>query len=225
MSHNPVAGGSFGSALPFVLRWEGGFVDLAADHGGATNRGITQAVYDRWRNETGKPARDVRQLRDDELEGIYLANYWQPAHCEVLAPPLALAHFDTAVNMGCGRAVRFLQQALGCGVDGQFGDATRRSAEACQAGSTVALYCSAREALYRAIVQNKPNQAVFLKGWMNRLNDLRAVVGVAGFTRPATRGRSTPPEPDFGDTGYIARVADGADDDPGLEPPPVGRHR
>jgi len=37
-----------------------------------------------------------------------------------MATPLDLVQFDTAVNMGPGRAVRFLQQAVGCGVDGDF---------------------------------------------------------------------------------------------------------
>ena len=208
MAHDPIVDRSFESALTFVLRWEGGFVDLPADHGGATNRGITQAVYDRWRNEEGQPARDVRRLDDAELKAIYLEKYWAPAHCDVLAAPLQLAQFDTAVNMGCGRAVRFLQQALGCGVDGQFGDGTRRHADACDAGGTVAAYCSVREAFYRSIVQNKPDQAVFIKGWINRLDDLRAAAGVAGFARPATRGHSARTAPDFGDTGYIAKVPD-----------------
>jgi len=40
---------AFETALPFVLRWEGGFVDHPADPGGRTNRGVTQRTYDAWR--------------------------------------------------------------------------------------------------------------------------------------------------------------------------------
>ena len=41
-----MASDEFVAALPFVLRWEGGFVNHPNDPGGATNAGVTQAVYD-----------------------------------------------------------------------------------------------------------------------------------------------------------------------------------
>jgi len=54
---------------------------------------------------------------------------------DLLGSPLDLVQFDTAVNMGPGRAVRFLQQAVGCGVDGDFGPATERAVMACESRS------------------------------------------------------------------------------------------
>jgi len=36
----------FAAALPFVLRWEGGYVDHPDDPGGRTNKGVTQKTYD-----------------------------------------------------------------------------------------------------------------------------------------------------------------------------------
>ena len=47
---------SFRAALPFVLRWEGGFVHHPDDPGGATNQGVTQRVYDAWRAAEGTGA-------------------------------------------------------------------------------------------------------------------------------------------------------------------------
>ena len=110
----------FEPALAFVLRWEGGLVDNPADPGGRTNKGITQKVYDAWRQQQGEPPRDVQQIEDSEVSTIYQAQYWTPASCESLAAPLALAEFDTAVNMGVGRAIRFLQTAVKCTADGSF---------------------------------------------------------------------------------------------------------
>jgi lysozyme family protein len=191
---------AFEAALPFILRWEGGFVDHPADPGGRTNKGVTQKVYEAWRRRQGLPQRDVKLIEDAEVQAIYEAGYWLPPRCDLLAQPLGLVQFDTAVNMGPARAVRFLQRAVGCDADGDFGPGTERAVAACDAGNAVEKYCNIREAFYRQIVQNNPSQAVFLKGWMNRLNSLRREAGLPGFESAA--------DFDLGDTGFIARIPD-----------------
>ena len=57
-------------SMPFVLRWEGGYVNHPADPGGATNKGVTQKVYDSWRKRQGLATRDVRQLEEAEMHAI-----------------------------------------------------------------------------------------------------------------------------------------------------------
>lgn len=116
---------AFSAALPFVLRWEGGFVNNHNDPGGATNRGVTHAVYNAWRTRQGQPSRDVRDIADDEVHSIYGADYWVPPRCDLLRHQLDLVQFDTAVNMGPGRAVRLLQGTLGCEVDSATSAAAR----------------------------------------------------------------------------------------------------
>jgi lysozyme family protein len=188
------------AALRFVLRWEGGLVDHPDDPGGRTNKGVTQKVYDGWRKRQGQVPQDVKLIDDAEVHAIYAADYWLPPRCDLLATPLDLVQFDTAVNMGVGRAVRFLQAAVGCGVDGDFGPGTERAVAGCDTGGTVADYCRRREAFYRGLVEKNPKLAVFLKGWMNRLNALRKEAGLPGFESAAPL--------DFGDAAYIARVPD-----------------
>lgn len=178
---------AFEASLPFVLRWEGGFVDHPNDPGGRTNKGVTQRVYDAWRKRQGLPVREVKRLDDTELHRIYESGYWIPPHCDRLARQLDLVHFDTAVNMGPGRAVRFLQKAAGCGVDGDFGSQTEKAVQACRPGDLIASYCATREAYYRELVRRNASLGVFLKGWLNRLNALRHEVGLAGF-EAAPRG-------------------------------------
>ena len=50
--------------LPFILKWEGGFVNDPADAGGATNKGVTIAT---WRNvgydKDGDKDIDVKDLK------------------------------------------------------------------------------------------------------------------------------------------------------------------
>jgi lysozyme family protein len=196
---------AFPSALRFVLRWEGGFVDDPQDPGGRTNKGVTQKTYDAWLERNGSPAADVRNISDAEVHSIYASDYWIPPRCDLLTSPLDLVQFDTAVNMGIGRAVRFLQSALGCGVDGDFGPNTRRAVDACDPGSTLVAYCDAREAFYRRLAERKPALQKFLKGWLNRLNALRAAAGLPGL-------ESTARGVDFGDAGFIRRIPDIGED-------------
>ena len=54
--------------------------------------------------------------------------------------------------------------------------------------------------IYRGLAQKNPKLSKFMKGWMNRLNALRAEVGVPGFAAP--RGV------DFGGSDFIAKVED-----------------
>ena len=91
---------AFGASLPFILRWEGGFVDDPDDRGGRTNKGVTQNVYHAWRADQGLAQQDVQQINDQEVGAIYFQGYWLPAKCDVLRSKLDLAAFDTAVNMG-----------------------------------------------------------------------------------------------------------------------------
>ncbi|HRO61529.1 MAG TPA: glycosyl hydrolase 108 family protein [Burkholderiaceae bacterium] len=193
---------SFDQSLPFVLRWEGGYVNHPADPGGATNKGVTQKVYDTWRAGSGQPVRSVREILDDEVHAIYEGGYWRPPRCDALQRRLDLVQFDTAVNMGPGRAVRFLQQAVGATVDGSFGPATekalRESGE--DLGSTLARYCDAREAFYLRLIEKNPKLEAFRRGWMNRLNALRKEIGLPGYESAAPL--------DFGDRDRIERVPD-----------------
>ena len=191
---------AFETALPFVLRWEGGFVDHPNDPGGRTNRGVTQRVYDDWRRRQGLMPRDVKLIDDEEVQRIYETGYWFPPRCDLLARQLDLVHFDTAVNMGAGRAVRFLQRAVGTGIDGDFGPATCSAVSRCDVAATIIQYCDTREAYYRELAERRPELSVFLKGWLNRLNALRHEVGLPGF--------ETVPQFDFGEAGYVARIPD-----------------
>jgi lysozyme family protein len=146
----------------------------------------------------------VRLIDDAEVHAIYESDYWVPPRCDLLSGPLDLVQFDTAVNMGPGRAVRFLQSSVRCPVDGDFGPGTVLAVGSCDAGEAVVAYCDAREAFYRALVARKPDQAVFMKGWLNRLRALRAEAGLPGHEGLVPRGV------DPGE--YVARIPDIGED-------------
>lgn len=180
----------FRHVLPFVLRWEGGYVNHPADPGGATNKGVTQRVYSDWLQRQGRADASVRDLSDEDMAAIYEDGYWKPAHCQELPQPLDQVQFDTAVNMGVGRAVRFLQEAVGAAVDGGFGDGTRKCVAQADPGQALTRYLDIREKFYKTLVENKPDLGVFLKGWLNRLNALRGVVLGLQAVESAEAGRA-----------------------------------
>jgi lysozyme family protein len=168
----------FQKALQFVLRWEGGFVDDPDDHGGRTNKGITQKVYDAYRAKKGLPAQDVKNISDGETSDIYFEEYWLAARCNHIDPELGMALFDSAVNMGDKHALLLMQEATGChSADGVYGPQTQAAWDSCSVPDAAAQFCTLREKFYRDLA-TRPGQGKFLNGWLNRLNALRVALGI-----------------------------------------------
>lgn len=164
--------GRFEECLAPVLKYEGGFSAHPDDKGGATNYGITQTVYDKYRKEQKKPVQSVKLIDGFEVHAIYRENYWKPSRAAYLQSPLDLVVFDTAVNFGVGRSNQFLGEVFG------FEALTIWNLEVSKIihhvdPSKVALGIIALRMEWRGrrVVQD-PTQAVFLKGWLNRDRDL-----------------------------------------------------
>lgn len=96
---------AFNRALQRALKYEGGFVDHPADPGGATNQGVTQGAYDRWRTRQRLPTRSVREITPEEVRAVYHQDYWLAIGGDELAPARAAALFDAAVHSGVSRAL------------------------------------------------------------------------------------------------------------------------
>lgn len=147
----------FTRSLSFVLAREGGYVNHPSDPGGATNLGVTQRTYDNWRKRLNLPVQSVRSITHQEVESIYRTDYWLKSGCEGVPWPLCLIHFDTAVNMGRGRAVGFLQGARG----------------------SMTEYLNLRLLRYiQRITKEHPASKAFAKGWSNRVRALAKAAGV-----------------------------------------------
>lgn len=166
---------SFSKALEFALRWEGGYSNHPADKGGETNFGVTHAVYDAYRKSHGLSVQSVRLISSSEVRDIYFKRYWDVARCDLLSEKLAVAHFDWAVNAGVNRAIKTLQTVVGVNADGIVGPLTEQAIIAAAATHKDVWLCdryhAVREGCYRR--WGVGSQAVFLAGWMNRLNALR----------------------------------------------------
>lgn len=112
---------NFPTCLAYVLESEGGFVDDPRDPGGATNKGVTQAVYDDYRKLIAKPKQSVRFITNAEVGEIYKHQYWDAVKGDLLPKGLDYVVFDYAVNSGVVRAIKNLQGVLGVVQDGMIG--------------------------------------------------------------------------------------------------------
>ncbi|MDX2259402.1 MAG: TIGR02594 family protein [Hyphomicrobiaceae bacterium] len=169
-ARRPVEESIFDTALAHVLDVEGGYSDDPHDPGGPTNKGITLATLAAHRGRPLTPRTRggliaaLRSIGDDEVRSIYRDRYWRPAGCEGLTPPLAVMHFDAAVNHGVGTAIRLLQRCVGAEIDGIIGPLTRQAIGARPLGAILATYRAARDERYRAL----PHFWRFGKGWLRR---------------------------------------------------------
>ena len=170
--------GCFEKAHTFVARMEGGFVDDPADPGGTTNYGVSLRFLKTQGLEVGDidgdgdiDADDIRALTPERAAGVLRRSFWDVFPLDNVPDPLALAVYDTAVNMGVGQAKRLTQKALSVDADGRWGPLTWAAIKACTETVALALV-ECRRARYAALVRNNPALGKFSRGWENRLKAL-----------------------------------------------------
>lgn len=165
--------GRFDDCLHFICDREGGYVNDPLDRGGATNCGITQRTYTDWLTHNHLPLKSVQDITDEEVHDIYKDNYW----VRDLPVGLDLLVFDSAVQHGKGRAVKWLQELVGVATDGVIGDDTRYHVNQyiLREGKTtlINMYMDRRQRFYDAIILADPTQGRFKHGWQNRMDLLK----------------------------------------------------
>lgn len=167
---------SFEIAHAPVAEIEGGYQNHPADRGNynrrgelvGTNWGIAAFVAEEYFNRT-VTAEDMRTLKKSVALEIYRRKFWEPLRASEF-PTQALANivYDGFVNHGKW-GIRLLQRVLGVVEDGIVGPITLASIHAVGPEELYRAYYDARHAFYHAIVRNRPDQRVFLRGWMRRL--------------------------------------------------------
>ena len=147
---------NFDAAFDKLIKHEGGYSDHAADPGGKTRYGITEAVA----REAGYQG-DMRDLPLDVAKQIYKHKYW----VESLPPDVRYVVFDAAVNSGPAQAAKWLQRACGVLDDGVIGPQTIQAAKA----EGVKSRLLAQRLRFMAGLSTWPN---FGRGWARRIADL-----------------------------------------------------
>lgn len=201
MNHN------FDLSLKEVLKHEGGFVNHPSDPGGATNKGITIAVFRKWVNRDGT-VDDLKRITDSQVSAIYRKHYWNAVKADDLPSGIDYAVFDFAVNSGPSRAAKYLQAVLGVAQDGKIGPVTIKAAQEADPKVIINALCDRRLAFLKEL----KTWPTFGKGWSSRVSGVRS-------TALAMVGSYTPPEapidlPD--DTPSTGHLGPKQPDDPGI---------
>ena len=114
---------NFERSLEMLLHHKGGFVNHPKDPGGATNLGVTKAVYEKW---VGREVsiEDMKELTHEDVAPIYKKNYWDRLKGDDLPSGLDFAAFDWGVNSGTGRPAKVIQRYVTAAQDGAIGNQT-----------------------------------------------------------------------------------------------------
>lgn len=155
---------NFEPSLAAVLQHEGGFVNHPSDPGGMTNLGVTKSV---WEEFSGKPAteQDMRNLTKEMVAPLYRKKYWDACRCNDMPAGVDYLVFDFAVNAGCSRSAKTLQQALKIRTDGVIGPVTLKAATEADEKQLINDFSIFKENFYRRL----PTFYIFGKGWLNRI--------------------------------------------------------
>lgn len=168
--------------LKFTLKWEGGYVNDPDDPGGATNYGVIQETYDKYRDGKGLEKQSVKKISKEEYTEIYRKSYWNAVKADKIPAPLDLVMFDSGINNGMRTSIKWLQASVGAAADGDWGAKTDKAiSEYIEEHGALKLaqqVLNFRESRYRSLVVKNPKLKKFLKGWMNRINDLRKTIGI-----------------------------------------------
>lgn len=162
----------FSRSLSHVLVHEGGFANHPKDPGGATMRGVTQRVYDTFRQSMKLPPQSVRSITNLELQAIYRREYWNKTQGDRMAAGVSYVVFDGAVNSGVVQSVKWLQRALQAmglyagKIDGLVGQGTLQALGGVNDNDAlIARIIERRESFLRSL----KTWSTFGKGWLSRI--------------------------------------------------------
>lgn len=149
--------------------WEGGFACDPDDAGGATNKGVTIAVFREYVNPDATVS-DLRNMTDAQWRYIAKGKFWDKCGGDkILNQSVAELIVDWCFNSGLGM-IKKVQGIVGTKADGVVGPLTISAINSNPNQRRLHyLIKSARIAYLATIVQNRANNLKFYDGWINRV--------------------------------------------------------
>ena len=166
--------------VPYILKWEGGFVNDPQDLGGATNMGVTistwkQVGYDKD-CDGDIDVNDLHLLtRDDVVNRVLKPHYWDRWRADEIESQ-SIANIVVDWVWGSGKpGITRVQKLLGVKQDGIVGPKTLAAINSCSPLPLFGMIKAERKRYIDEICRKRPANNKFKKGWLNRLEDLSYV--------------------------------------------------
>jgi lysozyme family protein len=134
--------------LPWLYKWEGTSYENDPDDPG----GETRYGIDK----RSHPKEDIKNLTSQRAASIYWRDYWTKYHCGEYPEPFDWVYFNACANCGSARAIQLRKES----------------------GNDANRFLNAQSAFYRRLALARPVSQKYLKGWLNRVSDLRIAAGV-----------------------------------------------
>lgn len=159
---------------PFIFSWEGGYVNNPNDRGGATNKGVTIATWQRQgydKNGDGRiDVKDLKLITEVDATRIMKLNFWNRWNADEIEDQ-SVANLLVDWVWGSGKyGITLPQQLLGVKADGIVGVRTIDALNKADAKTFFIRLRARREKYLRGICVSRPANKVFLDGWLRRLH-------------------------------------------------------
>lgn len=163
---------------PFILSFEGDYVNDPRDPGGATNRGVTIAT---WRqvgyDKDGDGDIDVADLKlitpADAVSRVMKPHYWDRWQADRIKSQ-SVANIVVDWLWASGKhGITGVQKLLGVKVDGIVGEKTLAALNAQDPRALFDHIHRARVRFIDQVIAGRPTSACYRSGWLRRLDYIR----------------------------------------------------
>lgn len=160
---------NYNDSFENLIASEGGYVNNPKDPGGETNLGVTKAAWAAYLGRAVAPG-EMKALTKEKVKPFYKTQYWDPMLCDLLPNGIDYLAFDFAVNAGVKQSAKFLQRACGAVDDGVMGPGTMGKLATMRPWELIDSISIQKRKFYNDIVTRKPDQKIFLEGWLRRVD-------------------------------------------------------
>lgn len=156
---------------PFILRWEGGYINDQADLGKQTNKGVTLSTY---RSVFGKnkTVSDLKKITDEQWEFIFKKFYWDKWKADNIKDQNVANILVDWLWCSGSYGIKIPQRVLGVSADGIVGSKTIAAINARDGRELFDTIKQERKDFIDRICQTRPQNRKFKNGWLNRINSL-----------------------------------------------------
>ena len=134
--------------------WTSGTCNVGKCNG--TKYGLAAMTY---------PTLDIRNLTLSQAKDIYKRDWWDKLGMDKYPSALAYQMFDASINHGSGRAIQFVQKAVGTKADGIIGSKTLAAIDALDKNDLLLLFLAERLQYFTEVKTWK----TYCTGWTRRV--------------------------------------------------------